>query len=276
MKLFQQSRALVFSLLLVLAGTALGANWESTLTPSSPRTFPALRPLRAKYRFGWSGFTGGSGEVRVSKASGGRLQVEAKVQTSGLARALWKYDASHTSTADADTLRPLEVRMIENDRSKKIVTTCSYDSTGVTSKELETPGKDPAPTVRRFDAPNLFDLQTGLFYLRSQPLEERSVQRVIVYPGNQAYLATVTVLGRERLTVPAGAYNAIKLDLQLNKIGKDRELKPYKKFRRATAWFSDDGDRVLLRIEAQVFVGTVFGELQSVEFDNAKPRLHPD
>ena len=77
-------------------------------------------------------------------------------------------------------------------------------------------------------------------------------------------------------TVPAGTYNAIKLDLQLSKIGKDRELKPYKKFRRATAWFADDGDRVLLRIEAQVFVGTVFGELQSVEFDNAKPRLQPD
>ena len=276
MNLLRHSRALVFSSLILFACTALAANWESTLTPSSPRSFPGPRPLHAKYRFGWSGLTGGFGEVRVSKASGGRLQVDAKVQTSGLARALWKYDANHTSTADAGTLRPLEVRMIENDRSKKIVTICSYDPTGVTSKELETPGKDPAPILRRFDAPNLFDLQTGLFYLRSQSLEERSVQRIIVYPGNQPYLATVTVLGRERLTVPAGTYNAIKLDLQLSKIGKDRELKPYKKFRRATAWFSDDGDRVLLRIEAQVFVGTVFGELQSVEFDNAKPRVQPD
>jgi len=276
MKLFRHSRALVFSSLILFACTALAANWESTLTPSSPRSFPGPRPLHAKYRFGWSGLTGGFGEVRVSKASGGRLQVEARVQTSGLARALWKYDANQTSIADAGALRPLEVRMIENDRSKKIVTICSYDGTGVTSKELETPGKDPAPTLRRFDAPNLFDLQTGLFYLRSQPLEERSVQRIVVYPGNQPYLATVTVLGRERLTVPAGTYNAIKLDLQLSKIGKDRELKPYKKFRRATAWFADDGDRILLRIEAQVFVGTVFGELQSVEFDNAKPRLQPD
>jgi hypothetical protein len=232
--------------------------------------------MQAKYRFGWSGLTGGSGEVRLSKASGGRLQVDAKLQTIGLARALWKYDANDTSTADADTLRPLEVRLIENDRSKKIITNVSYDSAGVTSKELETPGKNPAPIVRRFDAPNLFDLQTAIFYLRSQPLAERSVERIVVYPANTPYLATVTVLGRERLTVPAGAYNAIKLDMQLSKIGKDRELKPYKKFRRATAWISDDGDRVLLRIEAQVFVGTVFAELQSIEFENAKPRLRPD
>jgi hypothetical protein len=33
---------------------------------------------------------------------------------------------------------------------------------------------------------------------------------------------------------------------------------------------SDDPERLLLRIEAQIFVGTVFAELQSVSFDNPK------
>jgi len=33
---------------------------------------------------------------------------------------------------------------------------------------------------------------------------------------------------------------------------------------------SDDADRLLLRAEAQIFIGTVFAELQSVRFDNAK------
>jgi len=47
-------------------------------------------------------------------------------------------------------------------------------------------------------------------------------------------------------------------------------LQPHRKFRRATIWVSDDTDRILLRIEAQVFVGTVFAELQSVRFDSAK------
>ena len=100
---------------------------------------------------------------------------------------------------------------------------------------------------------------------------KRSVQRIVVYPATSAYLATLTVLGRERLTVPAGSYNAIKLDLQLSKIGKEHKLEPHRKFRRATAWISDDPDRLMLRIEAQIFVGAVFAELQSIEFDNAKP-----
>jgi len=58
--------------------------------------------------------------------------------------------------------------------------------------------------------------------------------------------------------------------LQLKRIGKRLELEPYRKFRRATIWVSDDAERILLRIEAQVFVGTVFAELQSVRFDTPK------
>jgi hypothetical protein len=58
--------------------------------------------------------------------------------------------------------------------------------------------------------------------------------------------------------------------LQLSRIGKDLNLEPHRKFRRATLWISDDNDRILLRIEAQVFVGTVFAELQSVHFENIK------
>ena len=110
-----------------------------------------------------------------------------------------------------------------------------------------------------------------MLYLRSQPLLDKSSYRVVVYPTTSAYLATVTVAGREKISVGAGNYNAIKLDLQLSKVGKTFELEPHKKFRRATIWISDDADRMVLRAEAQIFVGTVFAELQSVRFDSAKP-----
>src|SRR5205085_12491946 len=113
------------------------------------------------------------------------------------------------------------------------------------------------------------DLQSALLYLRSQSRPERNVRRTVVYCAPAPYLATVTVLGRERVTVPAGSYNAIKFDLQLNRI-KDGQLQPHRKFRRANAWLSDDQDRVLLRIEAQVFVGSVVCELQAVDFENPK------
>jgi len=208
--------------------------------------------------------------VRLTKPSGDRLQLDGTIHTTGLVRALWKFDATHTSSVDAGTFHPLEMKQVENVRNKKTVTHLSFDSTGVTSKETETPGKSVVPKTRRFDSPNLFDLFSALLYLRSQSLQDRSVQRIVVYPATSAYLATVTVLGRERLTGSSGSYNAIKLDLQLSKIGKNRELEPHRKFRRAIVWLSDDSDRLLLKIQAQVFVGTVFVDLQSVEFEGAR------
>ena len=109
-----------------------------------------------------------------------------------------------------------------------------------------------------------------MLYLRSQPLTDGSVHRVVVYAATNAYLATVTVVGRDEISVRAGTYKAIKVDLRLDRVGKHLELEPHRKFRRATIWVSDDRDRILLRVEAQIFVGTVFAELQSVRFDGAR------
>jgi uncharacterized protein DUF3108 len=268
--------ASIFSLVLLFASAALGAKWEATVTASSPPSFPEPRPMHAEYGFGWSGFPGATADVRLTKPSGDRFQLEGTIHTTGLVRALWKFDGTHSSRVDGGTLHPLEMKQVENVRNRKTVTSLSFDSSGVTSRETETPGKSAGPKIRRFDSPNLFDLYSALLYLRSQPLQDRSIQRIVVYPATSAYLATVTVLGRERLTGPSGTYNAIKLDLQLSKIGKNRELEPHRKFRRATVWLSDDPDRLLLRIQAQIFVGTVFAELQSVEFEDARTGSHLD
>jgi len=53
-------------------------------------------------------------------------------------------------------------------------------------------------------------------------------------------------------------------------VSKKNELEPHRKFKRATIWISDDNDRMLLRIEGQIFVGTVTAELQSVTFERAQ------
>src|ERR1700682_1646089 len=91
----------IFSLVLLFASAALGAKWEATVTASSPPGFPGPRPMRAKYGFGWSGFPGATADVRLTKPSGDRFQLDGTIHTTGLVRALWKFDATHTSSADA-------------------------------------------------------------------------------------------------------------------------------------------------------------------------------
>ncbi len=177
---------------------------------------------------------------------------------------------NHRAVANAETLHPIETQQTESYRSKKIVTNLTFTAAEVTRTRTDGEGVAAKTTTRQFSLPNLFDLHSAALYLRSQPLKDRSVYRIVVYPATNAYLATLSVVGREKVSVRAGTYNAIKLDLKLKRIGKHLELEPHKKFRRASIWVSDDAERLLLRIEAQIFVGTVFADLQSVHFDNPR------
>jgi hypothetical protein len=256
--------------LLGLCSSSLGADWQSRLTREPPGNFPELRPLRASYRFGWAGFTAANGEVHFTAPSAAKFQLDATGQTIGFVRALWKLDADFHAVANSQTLRPIETQQTENYRKKKLVTRLTFTGKGVTRARTESRDGSTTTKTRQFDFTDLFDLPSAMLYLRSRPLTGGSVHRVVVYATTNAYLATVTVVGRDEISVRAGTYKAIKVDLRLDRVGKHLELEPHRKFRHGTIWVSDDRDRILLRIEAQIFVGTVFAELQSVRFDGAR------
>jgi Protein of unknown function (DUF3108) len=257
----------VITFLFAFCTGSLAANWEATLSTEPPGNFPEMRSLRASYRFGWAGLTAATGEIHFTKPSADKFQLDGTGRTIGLVRALWRFDTNHRAVTNAETLHPIETQQTESYRSKKFITHLAFTNSGVTRTRTEGEGGAAETKSRQFSLPNLFDLHSTALYLRSQPLRDRSVYRIVVYPASNAYLATITVVGREKISVHAGTYNAIKLDLQLKRIGKHLELEPHRKFRRATIWVSDDTERLLLRIEAQIFVGTVFAELQSVRFD---------
>ena len=273
--LLQRSRpftatSVICTVLAAFAHASGAASWESSVTPVARGSFPELRPVRTSYRFGWNGIAAGRGEIRLAK-SGAGFEFQATGGTIGLARTLWKYDVKHAAVSDAQTLRPITVREIENVRSKKLITNLTFGPQGVVSEREEQQGDSVKSKTRRFGFPDTLSLNSALLFLRTQPLSAGAVHRIVVYPATSAYLSTITVESRERVSVPTGTYDAIKLDVQLSKIGKKRQLQPHKKFRRATVWLSDDADRLVLRIETQVFIGTVFAELESVQFENAKP-----
>ena len=241
-------------------------DWTSTLTHDPRGNFPDLRPGHATYAYGWSGITAGTSDVSFRHGEAQTFVLEGKGRTVGLARILWRFDLSYRSVTNAQTLRPVEAHQVETARGKRIETNLKFSNDGVNSRRFD--GNRATPTVKDFAFENLYDLQSAFLYLRSQGLRDHSVYRVAVYPANSAYVATITVLGREHLRVRSGNYNAIKMDLKLQRVNKKNELEAHRKFKRATLWLSDDTDRVLLRIESQIFVGTVTAEMQSIRFDN--------
>ncbi|MEO8440196.1 MAG: DUF3108 domain-containing protein [Spartobacteria bacterium] len=256
---------------ILLHGTGLGAapDWAETVTVLPRGDFPNPRPIVATYNFGWNEIVAATAEIRFDK-SGDRLQLVGEGQTVGVVRALWKFDVHHRSLANANTLRPISVHQVDELRSKTVTTDVDYNWTSLERLRTDTKTKKPPKSKTFSFARGIFDMHSALLYLRSQPLRTGDLYRVVVYPATSPYLATLNVAASEPITVAAGTYRAIRLDVKLNKIGKNDELEPHKKFKRASVWISDDADRILLRVEASIFIGTVFAEVQSVRFPQTK------
>jgi hypothetical protein len=254
---------------LVTARATQAAGWEETIPPYAPGSFTEPRAVKLEYTFGWNGINSAGAELHFHRAND-QFVLDGSAHTTGLARKLWKYDVQHTSTTDAHTLRPVHVQETENDRAKHIENDLTFTPERVAIKRVEQKNDKTKSNEKTFDFPNVMSLNSALLYFRSKPLVDGNVERVVVFPQSSPYVCTVTVLGHEPVTVPAGTHNAIKLEMKLDKI-KDHELKPHKKFKQAFIWLSNDPDRLILRIEAHVFLGTVFAELQSAQFEGAKP-----
>ncbi len=251
--------------LLTLTAAGAAPAWEKTVTDLPRGDFPNPRPLVATYNFGWNDLVAATAEIRFDQ-SGDSLQLQGAGGTIGMVRALWKFDTRHRALANATTLRPISMHQVDVLRSKTVTTDIKFERDSLERVRTDTKAnKIPKPKTFTFTG-GIYDMHSALLYLRSQAMRESDVYRVVVYPATSPYLATLTVAAREQITIGAGTYPAIKLDVQLNKIGKKRELAPHKKFRRASVWLSDDPDRLLLRIEAGIFVGQVFTEMQSVRF----------
>src|SRR5438270_77993 len=149
------------------AASLSAANWQPTLSKDSAGNFPELRPLRASYRFGWSGLTAATGEVHFTKPSRDKFQFDGTGRTIGLARALWRMDVNYRATAGAETLHPTETQQTESYRWKKIVTHLAFTSSAVTRTSTEAQGGTAETKTRPYSLPAVFDLPSAALYSRT-------------------------------------------------------------------------------------------------------------
>ena len=254
-------------LLTALTLTASAADWQKTLPPHQPGSFAPMRPMEAQYTFGWSALTAAQANFQLTRTSGDLYRMSVQTKTTGAVRPLWRMDADSVSTTRATSFLPVLLVQKEAYRKETRNTRLEFTPEAVSrTREVIEGGKRDKKT-KVFKFPNLLDLHSALHYIRSQPLRAGDTQKLVVYPSTSPYLAQVKVLGREKLKVAGKTYAAIKSDVKLWRIDDDDlELKPHTKFKRATVWISDDTDRLLLRIEAEIMVGSVWAELEKVRF----------
>lgn len=239
-------------------------DWRDAIT-STPGAFPRLRALTAHYEFGWSGFTAAIADAKFTHADGIN-QLVLTAATTGIPRSMWQMDLEATSTCHSDTLQPVSIFQKETYEEKSFTTKVDFGAEGLERLRTVTPPDKKPPKLKKFKFAKTHDLQSALLFIRSRPLQQGELVSLCVYPGSSPYLADVQVIGREKITVGGKSWDAIKCSLKLRSVDKNFKLTAHKKFKNATAWISDDQDRLLLKVDAEVFIGSIWLELKSVEF----------
>ncbi|HTG59348.1 MAG TPA: DUF3108 domain-containing protein, partial [Terriglobia bacterium] len=130
-------------------------------------------------------------------------------------------------------------------------------------RDLARPG-DPPKHVETETPGCVADLVTAFYYLRAQPMQVGQQILVQVNDGNETSEVTGLVQAREEIQTPMGRRFAFRVEPTV--FGG-----LYKRKGRMLIWFSDDPQRLPLRIKAVISVGTIVGELQSATQSPAKP-----
>lgn len=246
--------------------------WVSRVNAGAPGAIPAPRPFKAAYRLSWSDLDAAHAEANCTiSPDGSQIVTRITGSTQGLARTLYQVDGTHVAIANRRTLHPVKMDQTELETKKRKTSHVEFNPGGAVRKTTIV-DKNTGASIgldlhdRSFLYPDMFDMHSALLYVRSLPLNTGDSRTLITMTAGSPYLATIKVVGRSTVKTAAGQYQAIECSITLSRINKQGELEPHKAFKSAQVWLSDDADRLIVKAEAQVFIGTVTLELTRVTF----------
>jgi len=245
--------------------------FSASVSPAaSPGPLPFAPVETLTYKLTWSVFAAGQLVATLSQAGGSAgdpYEIRAVARSRGFVSLLYQVHDEFHSVFDPTNICSLRIsKSIQEGRRHK-ETQIVFDSQRklaiLDERDLARPG-DP-PKHAETETPGcVTDLVTAFYYLRAQPMQVDRQIRVLVNDGNQTSEVTGQVQAREEIETPMGRRFAFRVEPTV--FGG-----LYKRKGRMLIWFSDDPQRLPLRIKAVISVGTIIGELQSAKQSPTKP-----
>ncbi|HZV82689.1 MAG TPA: DUF3108 domain-containing protein [Geobacteraceae bacterium] len=96
-----------------------------------------------------------------------------------------------------------------------------------------------------------FDIYSSFYYVRHQPLEPGRSFYINVLDSKKLHRIEVRVLKRERVSVPAGEFDTVKVEPMVKPVGV------FEGKRGAYIWLTDDSRRIPVKAQTKVAVGSV-------------------
>ncbi len=249
--------AIVASLALILASDlGPGRAQETKPWPLSPGE-------TLTYEVAWSVFTAGDVVATLQKVGEGPedpYEVRTTAHSRGFVSLLYKVDNEFRSFLDPQTLcsRQISKRINEGRRHKEaqIVFDAARRLAILDERDLANPGAPPKHAENEIPG-CVEDVLSAFYFVRSQPLQVGQRFLVPINDGAKTRQVGVDIQARERIETPLGSRVAFRVEPRVY-----GDL--YRRKGRMLIWFSDDEQRLPVRVKALLSVGAITATLKSV------------
>jgi len=195
------------------------------------------------------GIRTGEGQIVVGQAEGSVWPVIARGRTGGLASIIdirehfVSYWDSATRLPRGSDLQAIEIGDRHTDSAR-----FDRENGRATIRIVRKGNKDEK--TYPLD-PTAQDFASALLWLRTQPLAADGRYEIPVFTTKGTFILQATVVGRETVTVPAGTFDAWKVQVRTAFEGH------FESKRDTFFWFSADENRVPVRVSAEFALGSV-------------------
>jgi Protein of unknown function (DUF3108) len=254
--------AVALALAALVGLVALGPLAGLARTASSGAAVPAAPGDRYLYRASWNGIPVARAELVIAPeqgAGGAAVRLTGKARTNEFLDLFWRMRDRFDAVVATDPPAPGSFYLVQDENRRRRETWIERDQTRARLLgTLERRGKEPRRATVELHQ-RLHDPASVAYLIRTLPAGVTEPHTYEVFEGWKIYEMTVTPAGEETITALGRAWRARRLDLGLELVPRDD--RPGKnrppKVQRAAVWVSADAERVLLRMQAPTFWGTV-------------------
>lgn len=245
------------ALVLIITATALPGNPQRT----SPLPFSPGEKLT--YSVTWAAFEAGQVIATLQRTANDPhddYQVVTTARSHGFVSLLYNLNDEFQSRFNPDTScsEGITKHVAEGKRRKR--TDITFDSArkvAILDEHNLAKPSEPAKHAEETIPGCVQDVVSAFYYLRAQPMHVGDRIHLAVNDGSETRDVIVEVQAREEIDTPLGRRFAFRVEPTV--FGS-----LYKRKGRMLIWFSDDPQRLPLRIKAIMSVGAITGMLKSV------------
>jgi hypothetical protein len=224
---------------------------------------------KLSYVLKWGVLKGGHSTLEITgiEPVGTRkaFHIVSEASTTGLADLVYKTRDRNESWLDVESLTTLRYEKHIREGSYRVDESIELDQEKHTfSDKSHRLDKGTTQYVEGVIPLYALDVLSSLYYVRTLPLEEAKTYVVDVVDGKKVYPLVIHVQKKEKIKVPAGKFDCLRVEPQLRDPGIF-----LKKGKKLQVWLTDDAAHLPVLMRSEVAIGHVAAELYSTGLSSA-------